>query len=147
MSATEPTAEDTWCAERSADVVACLQRQRIEHGRIGEWPAWFVMPYASIWAVESPHRPEWIAWWVICGDLPSDVLAAHDLATPRDALRAFGKRWLLQGESLDRGDVPPAWAHEPHDALPKLAALLKRRGVALQVWADDAAAWPAEEAD
>jgi hypothetical protein len=30
--------------------------------------------------------------------------------------------------------------------LPKLAALLKRHGAALQVWADDAAAWPAEEA-
>lgn len=146
MASTEPISEDSWCAERSADVAACLQRQNIEHGRIGEWPAWHVMPYASVWAVESAHRPEWIGWWVVSGDLPSDVLAAHDLATPRDALRAFGKRWLLHGESLDRGDVPPAWAHEPHEGLPKLAALLKRRGAALQVWADDAAAWPAKEA-
>ncbi|MEO8057379.1 MAG: DUF4826 family protein [Burkholderiales bacterium] len=145
MASTESNSEDTWCAERVAEVAACLQRSGLEPGRIGEWPAWHVMPYASVWAVESPHRPEWVGWWVICGDLPSDVLAAHDLATPRDALRAFGKRWLLHGESLDRGDVPPAWAHEPHAGLPKLAALLKRRGAALQVWADDAAAWPAEE--
>jgi hypothetical protein len=105
------------------------------------------MPYASVWAVESPHRPEWIGWWVVCGDLPSDVLAAHDLATPRDALRAFGKRWVLHGESLDRGDVPAAWAHLPHEALPKHAALLKKRGAALQVWADDPSAWPAEADD
>lgn len=147
MAPTEPTPEETWCAERSADVTACLQRHGIEHGRIGEWPAWHVMPYASAWAVESLHRPEWVGWWVICGDLPSDVLAAHDLPSPRDALRAFGKRWVLHGESLDRGDVPPAWAHEPHAVLPKLAALLKKRGAALQVWADDPAAWPAEQED
>ncbi len=145
MASTESTSEDSWCAARSADVAACLQRLGLEHGRIGEWPAWHVKPYASVWAVESLHRPEWVGWWVISGDLPSDVLAAHDLATPRDALRAFGKRWRLHGESLDRGDVPAAWSHEPHDALPKLAALLKRRGAALQVWADDTAAWPAED--
>ncbi len=146
MATTEPTAEETWCAQRSADVLVCLQGAGIEHGRVGEWPAWHVMPYASVWAVESAHRPEWVGWWVICGDLPSDMLAAHDLATPRDALRAFGKRWVLHGESLDRGDVPPAWAREPHTGLPKLAALLKRRGAALQAWADDASAWPAQEA-
>jgi len=140
----EPITEERWCAERAVDVGACLERLAPEHGRVGEWPAWHVMPYASLWAVESLHRPEWVGWWVICGDLPSDVLAAHDLATPRDALRAFGKRWILHGESLDRGDVPPAWAHLPHAELPRLAATLKLRGAALQVWADDAASWPAE---
>ena len=146
MDNASPTPEDSWCAARGADVEACLQRQAITHGRIGEWPAWHVMPYASLWAVESPHRPEWIGWWVVCGDLPSDVLPSHDLPTPRDALRAFGKRWVLHGESLDRGDVPPAWAHLPDGALPKHAALLKKRGAALQVWADDATAWPTDEA-
>ena len=141
----EPTPEERWCAERSADVSACLARQALDHGRIGEWPAWHVMPYASLWAVESKSRPEWVGWWVICGDLPSDALAAHDLPAPRDALRAFGKRWVLHGESLDRGDVPAAWAHLPHEALPKLAATLKKRGAALQAWAADDASWPADE--
>jgi hypothetical protein len=146
MSNKHPAAEENWCAARAADVVACLQRQALAHGRIGEWPAWHVMPYVSLWAVESAHRPEWLGWWVISGDLPSDALAAHDLATPRDALRAFGKRWLLHAENLDRGQVPAPWAHLLHEALPKLAAQLKSRGVALQVWADDAASWPAAEA-
>ena len=152
MTSTQPasgpifdlTVEERWCAERAADVSACLDRQALEHGRIGEWPAWHVMPYASLWAVESQSRPEWIGWWVISGDLPSDALAAHDLPTPRDALRAFGRRWLLHGAALDRGEVPGAWAHQPDAALPKLAATLKKRGAALQAWADDAASWPAE---
>ena len=140
----EPTSEEQWCDARRAEVADCLARQALDHGRIGEWPAWHVMPYASLWAVESQSRPEWIGWWVVCGDLPSDALAAHDLATPRDALRAFGKRWLLHGAALDRGEVPAAWAQRPDSALPKLAATLKKRGAALQAWADDAASWPAE---
>lgn len=147
MSGSDLTDEERWCAERAVDVAACVDRLAPEHGRIGERPAWFAMPYASLWAVESAHRPEWIGWWVIAGDLPTDALAAHDLPTPRDAMRAFGKRWVLHGESLDRGDVPPAWAHLADDALPKLAAQLKRRGAALQVWADDAAAWPDDDAE
>ncbi len=146
MSAAEPGAEDSWCAARGADVATCLQRQAIEHGRIGEWPAWHLMPYASLWAVESRHRPEWIGWWVICGDLPSDAIAAHDLPTPRDAMRSFGRRWVLHSQCLDRGEVPAAWAHLPDSALPRLAATLKSRGAALQVWADDDACWPAEAA-
>jgi Domain of unknown function (DUF4826) len=143
MPTPEPTPEDTWCAARAADVAVCLQRQALEHGRVGEWPAWHVMPYASVWAVENRHRPEWVGWWVICGDLPTDVLSAHDLATPRDALRSFGRRWVLHGACLDRGEVPGAWAHLPDEALPKLAATLKTRGAALQAWADDDASWPA----
>jgi hypothetical protein len=134
--------EDAWCAARAAEIATCLARLALEHGRIGEWPAWHVLPYAGIWAVESAHRPEWMGWWAIAGDLPTDVLAAHDLPAPRDALRAFGKRWLLHGAALDRGEVPPAWAHLPDEALPKLAAQLKKRGAALQVWADDASAGP-----
>ena len=145
MPHADPTPEDTWCAARRAEVAACVERGALEHGRIGEWPAWHVMPYASLWAVESKHRPEWLGWWVICGDLPSDAIPAHDLPAPRDAMRAFGKRWVLHGESLDRGEVPPAWAHLPDTALPALAAQLKSRGAALQVWADDDASWPADE--
>ena len=137
--------EERWCDAQAAEVAACVERAAPDHGRIGERPAWYAMPYAGLWAVESAHRPEWLGWWVIAGDLPSDALPAHDLPTPRAALRAFGQRWQLHGEALDRGEVPPAWAHWPEDGLPKLAAQLKRRGAALQAWADDAAAWPDDD--
>ena len=147
MTGTDPSDEERWCAECAAEVARCADRLAPGHGRIGERPAWFAMPYASLWAVESAHRPEWIGWWVIAGDLPTDAVAAHDLAAPRDALRAFGRRWVLHGEALDRGEVPPAWAHLPDEALPKLAARLKRRGPALQLWAGDDAAWPADATD
>jgi len=143
----DPAAEERWCMARAGDVSACLQRLALEHGRIGEWPAWHVMPYASIWAVESKHRPEWIGWWVICGDLPTDALAAHGIASPREAMRAFGIRWTMNGESLDRGEVPDNWIHYADEVLPKLAAQLKSRGAALKVWADDDSSWPAAQAE
>jgi hypothetical protein len=139
--------EAVWCAARLADVVACLQQRALAHGRVGDGPAWHVMPYASIWAVERASRPEWIGWWVICGDLPTDAVSAQALPQPRDAMREFANRWLLHGDQLDRGLIPAAWAHLPHDAMPALAAQLKKRGAALQLWADDAAAWPDCEAD
>jgi hypothetical protein len=64
-------------------------------------------------------------------------------------MRAFGKRWALHGADLDRGVVHPAWQHLPDEQLPKFTATLKSRGAALQLWADDNAAWgePAPEAD
>ena len=145
---TQPTSpansEESWCDARRLEVASCLEQQGLaaRAGRIGDGPAWFVAPYVSVWAVESLQRPEWTGWWVICGDLPSDALPAHDLPTPRDALRAFGKRWLLHAQGLDRGQVHAAWRHVPDADLPKLTAQLKKRGAALLLWADDEASWP-----
>ncbi len=147
MAESLSTEEEAWCNARATEVVDCVKRLELPSGRIGEWPAWHVMPYASIWAVESQHRPEWIGWWVIVGDLPSDAISAQGVDTPRAALRAFGKRWLDHGASLDGGSVPQAWAHLPDGELPKLTALLKRRGAALKAWAEDDSAWPADDTE
>lgn len=142
MSATAPVDDEAWCAARSAEVAAHVQALGLASGRLGDGPAWHVAPYAGIWAVESAHRPEWVGWWVVCGDLPTDALPAQGVDTPRDALRAFGKRWLAHADSLDRGEVPAAWAHRAAAEFPKFSALLKRRGAALQAWAEDDASWP-----
>jgi hypothetical protein len=66
----DPDVEERWCEEQRTVVADYLRSQKVRHGRIGEWPAWHVAPCASIWAIESLARPEWIGWWVICGDLP-----------------------------------------------------------------------------
>jgi hypothetical protein len=145
MSEPHPLDEQIWCDARLPDIQAVLQRHELDVGRIGDWPAWHVMPYASLWAVENRHRPEWVGWWVIAGDLPTDVLPAHDLATPRDAMRAFAKRWVNHADCLERGEVPKAWAHCSDAELLKVTAQLKRRGAALQMWADDDASWPVYE--
>jgi hypothetical protein len=68
----DPAFEKRWCDERRIIVADYLDSQRVDHGRIGDEPAWCVAPFASIWAIESVERPEWIGWWVICGDFPTD---------------------------------------------------------------------------
>ena len=37
-----------------------LQREGVEHGEIGEWPACHVAPYVSISAIASKKRPDWV---------------------------------------------------------------------------------------
>ena len=79
MSATDydnPEAEERWCEEQRALIADYLRSQGIQHGQIAEWPAWHVAPYVAIWAVESIARPEWIGWWVVTGDLPTDYISA-----------------------------------------------------------------------
>ena len=75
-------------------MIAYLAREQLEHGQVGEVPAWFVEPYVSVWAVESLRAPGWVGWWVICGDLPTDVMSANEIKHPRDAVRAFSRSWM-----------------------------------------------------
>jgi hypothetical protein len=41
----DPEIEEKWCAERRSEVVSYLISERVEHGEIGEWPAWHLAPY------------------------------------------------------------------------------------------------------
>ena len=88
--------EEDWCAEQRLNVVRYLHGLRIEHGAVGEVPAWFVSPYVSIWAVESLKAPGWVGWWVISGDLPTDYCSAKDCRHPRLAAKQIAERWLDQ---------------------------------------------------
>src|SRR5688572_31851449 len=69
--------EKQWCETARSQVARYLETQSVSHGQIGEWPAWHVAPYVSIWAVESQARPGWVGWWVICGDLPTDYVSGR----------------------------------------------------------------------
>jgi hypothetical protein len=93
----DPEVEECWCSEQQKIVSDYLRSQNLKHGRIGEWPAWHVAPYASIWAIESLARPEWIGSWVICGDLPTDYISSAEVQPPqhpRKAMRVFAKNWI-----------------------------------------------------
>jgi hypothetical protein len=86
--------EDAWCLARRAQVIDYLMGQDgLNHGRIGDWPAWFVAPCVSVWAIESVIAPESVGWWVICGDLPTDYCSAHECRHPRLAIKRIADRW------------------------------------------------------
>jgi Domain of unknown function (DUF4826) len=140
----DPAVEERWCFEQQTIVADYLRSQKVKHGRIGEWPAWHVAPYASIWAVESLARPEWIGWWVICGDLPTDYISSTDVKPPqhpRHAMRVFAQNWLRvveawkDGREIENTRIGDSNSHET------LGPLLETRAKLLLEWADNDALW------
>jgi len=136
-----PAEEERWCEERRKDVVRYLDQQPIARGRVGEWPAWHLAPYLSLWAVESGNNPEHIGWWVICGDCPTDYLSSDESKHPQDAMRAFATTWSELSDYMLRGEEHPTVNIGTSDQWPELGALLKARAVILREWASDNKIW------
>ncbi len=105
------TPEEAWCAARRLEVSEYLATEAARHGtrfgRVGDWPAWHVEPYVSIWAVESISSPGWVGWWVVCGDLPTDYVSRSGLDHPQAALRAIAIRCLDYAPYLRAGQPHP----------------------------------------
>jgi len=140
----DPAQEEKWCEERRREVATYLRNEGVSHGRIGELPAWHVAPYVSIWAIESAAHPEWLGWWVICGDLPSDYVSADTIKHPRDAMRAISKRWLEVSGYMSRGEKHPTVNIGSPDTWPTLGPLLNSRAETLAKWVNDDSAWKNE---
>jgi hypothetical protein len=70
----DPAVEEDWCLSCRETVSDYLAQEGLQHGAVGEWPAWHVAPYVSIWAVESLLVKGQAGWLV--GDLrgPADGL-------------------------------------------------------------------------
>jgi hypothetical protein len=118
-------AEEEWCAEQRNLVVAYLVKQGLAAPNVGEWPAWHIAPVIAVWAVESQSRPDWVGWWAISGDVPTDYTTCGEERHPREALRDIGHRWSEEAAAQDD----------------QLASLLKARGMLLVEWADDDNIW------
>ena len=143
----DPDIERLWCDDQQFRVTEYLRSQGVQHGRIGDQPAWHVAPHVSIWAIESHIRPEWIGWWAISGDLPTDYISAADIEPPqhpRKALRAIAERWLAiviaweEGREYEGSQI----AGGRHNR--ELAPLLRSRAKTLMDWTDDDSVWEAE---
>lgn len=143
----DPEVEERWCSERRRVVADYLRSQRVQHGRIGDSPAWHVAPHVSLWAIESHARPGWIGWWAICGDVPTDYISSADVEPPqhpRKAMRVFARNWLQvvaawkEAREVENTRIGDASSHE------ELGPLLEARAKLLMRWADDASLWEEE---
>jgi hypothetical protein len=136
-----PEIEKLWCDERRVEVIAYLRREDVDHGRVGEWPAWHVAPYVSIWAIESKKRLECVDWWVICGDLPTDYVSAAQIKHPREAVRAIAEKWFRQAQLMARGESSGDIRIGRREDWKALAPLLNSRASMLLEWANDGSIW------
>lgn len=140
----DPEVENHWCCEQQKIVADYLRFQKVQHGRIGEWPAWHIAPYVSIWAIESKSRAESIGWWVICGDLPTDYISSAEVKPPqhpRKAMRVFAQNWMelvkarKDGREINRMRIGDPSSHE------MLGSLLEARVRLLVEFSDDDSLW------
>ena len=143
----DPEVEERWCFAQQKSAADYLRSQNVKHGRIGEWPAWHIAPYVSIWAIESHARRESIGWWAICGDLPTDYISSADVKPPqhpRKAMRIFAQNWLelvkawKDGREIENTRIGDPSEHE------ELEPLLEARAKLLNEWADNDSLWEEE---
>lgn len=132
---------ERWCHEQRLIAASYMEAQPVEFGQLGEWPAWHVAPYVSVWAVESLKAPGKVGWWVICGDLPTDYASAEGTPDPRAAIGVFAERWAHLALSMERGEDTTSFHISTPDHADALAPLLKSRAQALSEWVSDDSNW------
>ncbi|WP_091575371.1 DUF4826 family protein [Mesorhizobium qingshengii] len=138
----EEAEEDQWCLSERHRVIDYLRNEGLVHGRVGEWPAWHVHPHVAVWAIESVARPNWVGWWVISGDLPTDYVPCGTDRTPRGALKDIGTRWQTVAAEWSHGrEVEGLTIGTDLRHRPALIPLLASRAEILLGWADDPSIW------
>jgi hypothetical protein len=139
--------ENTWIASQRKIVEEYLQRQRVDHLGVGEYPAFHVHPYVAVWAVQSKKAPGCVGWWAISGDLPTDYVSRGKIAHPREALRAFARQWRELSWYMLRGEEHPSIKIATPDQWPDLGDLLRRRARILKSYADNGEIWVGDLAE
>jgi hypothetical protein len=130
--------EEAWCQERREQIADYLARQGLSHGAISEWPAWYLAPYLSVWAIESLKAPGKVGWWAMCGELPSDYCAfSEDCDEPRWAVRQIAGNWREALASTAKGAETIGDTGLPIE----LADILQARADLLLEWVDDDDVW------
>ncbi|QSX32059.1 DUF4826 family protein [Shewanella avicenniae] len=59
----------------------------------------YLAPYVAVWKLEANH-PTKATYWVISGDLPTDVINVNAAKDARDVIRHFSLAWQLKAENL-----------------------------------------------
>lgn len=137
----DPEVEAQWFAERREEIARYLKGEGVEHGQIGELPAWHVAPYVSIWAIESRSNPGRVGWWGISGDLPNDYVSASNAKDPKEAMIAIASLWKEAAQYMARGENHPAFTIGNGENNAELAPLLAARSEILLDLANDPEVW------
>jgi hypothetical protein len=73
--------------------------QGVEPKRIIQSKCQVIAPVLGIWYVESTTKGE--DYWVISGELPTDISPAKIAKNAREALRHFSMNWQLKAANLE----------------------------------------------
>lgn len=136
-----PTIDDpedaAWGAQQRQVVIDYLASQGCEHNGVSLEPRWFVSPYVAVWAVRSKANPDWVGWWAISGDLPTDYMTAAHQSTAGDVLIAFATRGRAAAEHMKSGKQLDGCTVGDPSRSKELAPLLQTRADLLQEFGED----------
>ena len=62
----------------------------------------YLAPYLAVWKIKAIDQK---VYWVISGDLPTDVALAVNATDARDVLRYFSLQWQLKAENLEANNT------------------------------------------
>jgi hypothetical protein len=142
----DPKEEARWCEEQRANVKRYLADAGVFYGEIGEWPAWHVAPYVSIWFIEGKDAHGRVGWWVISGDGPTDYVSSEKIKHPRGALKTIGQQWKELSEYMSAGREHHSYNIAKPEDWSNLAPRLADRAAALIEMSEDDGLWQENEA-
>lgn len=91
----------------------------------------YLAPLLAVWKIKATDK-KW--FWVISGDLPTDVLPEESAKTAREAIKSFSYKWQLDSEKVLAGQMPTAHPEQ-------FAGLLQNRAENLFEISENEALW------
>lgn len=125
-----------WVATQRQWVIDYLGREHVDHGGVSLEPRWFLSPYVAIWAIRSKRNPDYVGWWAISGDLPTDYMTCTNEQDEADVLLAFSREWKAAAAEMFKGRHPPGTQIGPPGKEKELAPLLLKRAELLEKFAN-----------
>ena len=62
----------------------------------------YLAPFLAVWKIKAMDQK---VYWVISGDLPTDLTLVDNATSAREALRFFSMRWQLKAENLEASNT------------------------------------------
>ena len=91
----------------------------------------YLAPLVAVWKIKTTDK-KW--FWVISGDLPTDMLSEEGASTPREAVKAFSFKWQLDSEKIASGQVKIAQPEQFAAHLQSRAESLYELGEKEDLW-------------
>ncbi|KFZ38511.1 hypothetical protein HR45_03525 [Shewanella mangrovi] len=88
-----------WTREQFQKANKFLAEKGIIPNKVNTSESRYLAPYVAVWKLEST-QPTKASYWVISGDLPTDMIGANAAKDARDVIRHFSLAWQLKAENL-----------------------------------------------
>lgn len=103
MTKERQQAEQQWVREQFQKANKFLAEKGVVPGKVLDKESRILPPFLTLWLIQE-NTPRKRQYWVITGDLPSDMVEASQIKDAREALRQFSLTWQLKAEGILRSN-------------------------------------------